>query len=1011
MLKPFQTFNDVFAITSSNAASHRVWKDASGKLNIGPSSLPSAFVQDLSGNVGIGTTSPSSRLTIESSTPTSGDATLNIRTTPGNITAGSTIIGNIYFSTQDASSGGTGDVARIAVIAGDGSSAYTGAGRPADLAFYTQPLGAEATLVESMRIDQNGNVVIGTTSPGYKLDVNGTARISATVKMLNGGSYNENIRMSPSSNDYSSLVFGADPATDTGTRAGQWTLVRYPAALDNKFSIRHNSADAIAIDTLGNTTFFGNIAVSGTVDGVDIAALNTTVSEKANIASPTLTGTPAAPTAAAGTNTTQLATTAFVQTAVSNLVDAAPGTLDTLNELAAALGDDPSFATTVSTNIGTKVAKAGDTMSGTLTINNSDSSALSATSSGDRTAGFTAASVNNLTTSSTNNITKTGLRVSSLNAWSGTNTTNRALFLQATGATTNRAIEVESGTSVLQDMTATTAAFSGNILLTGPVTTTNQARTIDFTGFDKEGTTDFSDRAYIQHTINTGGHAGSVLVISSQNDADDGIAFLTNASSQIRHNGHVMWDAGNDGATSGLDADLLDGQHASDFALSAHTHGNITNAGAIGTTASLPIITTTSGVLTTGSFGTTAGTFAQGNDSRLSDARTPLSHTHGNITNAGAIGTTADLVAVTTTSGVLTTASRSGIDSRTAFPTTYANITGTVPTWNQSTTGNAATATNAEYANIAGYATDADIANSATIATTLATARTLTIGNTGKTFNGSANVSWTLSEIGATNNTGTVIGPSTTTSGNLVDWNSTDGTIVGTGRAVVDSTVNAAIGTGTGIPTERDVYYGLSTINASSQTRATNIYAPTTTGSLAAEVPRWAVNGAPLSWRTIEYRRALSSTITSTTTTMASTGLTFTAVSTKYYRLRFNGTWYGTATTTGIALGLSTSNTTGTPTLRGYGIASDDTVASTLFDGANSYMATIHRNITTATTTVDVISPNNATSTIVHNFIMFDIILYAGTSDKTITLNFARYGATGTLNLILGSTLTVTEII
>jgi hypothetical protein len=46
-------------------------------------------------------------------------------------------------------------------------------------------------------------------------------------------------------------------------------------------------------------------------------------------------------------------------------------------------------------------------------------------------------------------------------------------------------------------------------------------------------------------------------------------------------------------------------------------------------------------VLTTGSFGTTAGTFAQGNDSRLSDARTPLSHTHGDISNAGAIATTA----------------------------------------------------------------------------------------------------------------------------------------------------------------------------------------------------------------------------------------------------------------------------------------------------------------------------------------------------------------------------------
>lgn len=60
----------------------------------------------------------------------------------------------------------------------------------------------------------------------------------------------------------------------------------------------------------------------------------------------------------------------------------------------------------------------------------------------------------------------------------------------------------------------------------------------------------------------------------------------------------------------------------------SHTHGNISHAGAIGTTAQLPIITTTSGVLTTGAFGTTSGSFCQGNDARLSDARTPLAHFH-----------------------------------------------------------------------------------------------------------------------------------------------------------------------------------------------------------------------------------------------------------------------------------------------------------------------------------------------------------------------------------------------
>lgn len=63
--------------------------------------------------------------------------------------------------------------------------------------------------------------------------------------------------------------------------------------------------------------------------------------------------------------------------------------------------------------------------------------------------------------------------------------------------------------------------------------------------------------------------------------------------------------------------------------------GDINTSGQIGSTANLPLITTTSGKITTGTFGTTANTFCQGNDSRLSDARTPTSHTHteSDITN------------------------------------------------------------------------------------------------------------------------------------------------------------------------------------------------------------------------------------------------------------------------------------------------------------------------------------------------------------------------------------------
>ena len=87
---------------------------------------------------------------------------------------------------------------------------------------------------------------------------------------------------------------------------------------------------------------------------------------KADIASPEFTGTPKAPTANAGTNTTQIATTEFVTAAVaaaiSALVDSSPAALDTLKELATALGNDANFSTTVTNALANKAAKTNDTI-------------------------------------------------------------------------------------------------------------------------------------------------------------------------------------------------------------------------------------------------------------------------------------------------------------------------------------------------------------------------------------------------------------------------------------------------------------------------------------------------------------------------------------------------------------------------------------------------------------------------------------------------------------------------
>ncbi|EGP9348563.1 phage tail protein [Escherichia coli] len=91
-------------------------------------------------------------------------------------------------------------------------------------------------------------------------------------------------------------------------------------------------------------------------------------------ASPALTGTPTAPTAAQTVNNTQIATTGFVKSAIAALVASSPAALDTLKELAAALGNDPNFATTVTNALAGKqpldstlTNLSGKTVNGILT--------------------------------------------------------------------------------------------------------------------------------------------------------------------------------------------------------------------------------------------------------------------------------------------------------------------------------------------------------------------------------------------------------------------------------------------------------------------------------------------------------------------------------------------------------------------------------------------------------------------------------------------------------------------
>ena len=121
------------------------------------------------------------------------------------------------------------------------------------------------------------------------------------------------------------------------------------------------------VDNTSDATKQTNILSAASASDVGLGNV-TNESKSTMFASPSFTSVPVVPTASASTNTNQIASTAFVTTAIDNLIDSAPGALNTLNELAAAINDDDDYHVAVTASLSGKVAKSGDTMSGVLNM-------------------------------------------------------------------------------------------------------------------------------------------------------------------------------------------------------------------------------------------------------------------------------------------------------------------------------------------------------------------------------------------------------------------------------------------------------------------------------------------------------------------------------------------------------------------------------------------------------------------------------------------------------------------
>ena len=196
----------------------------------------------------------------------------------------------------------------------------------------------------------DNDIDLGTSSLQFKdLYINGTANIDSLVADtadINGGTID------------GTIIGGTSAAAITGTTITGTTIT------GTSFVIGSASIDETELEILDGATL--TTTELNYVDGVT-SSIQTQIDTKAPLVSPSLTGIPTAPTAASNTNTTQIATTAYVQSELTDLIDGAPGTLDTLNELAAAINDDANYNTTLTTALATKLPLAGGTMTGDVT--------------------------------------------------------------------------------------------------------------------------------------------------------------------------------------------------------------------------------------------------------------------------------------------------------------------------------------------------------------------------------------------------------------------------------------------------------------------------------------------------------------------------------------------------------------------------------------------------------------------------------------------------------------------
>jgi len=340
-----------------------------------------------------------------------------------------------------------------------------------------------AAAVEQVRF-QDGAIVpvtdndidLGTSALEFKdLHIDGTANIDSLVADtadINGGTVDAAVvgASTPAAGTFTTLtantslvaatadinagtidgavIGGSSAQAITGTTVTATTGFSGPLTGAVTGNVTGNLTGNVTGNVTGNLT--GNVTAStGTSSFNDVTingGLNMDASSAATITNLT-----------SPTNAGDAATKGYVDTSISNLVASAPGVLDTLDELAAALGDDANFATTVTNSIATKLALAGGTMSGAIAMGTSKITGL-----GDPTANQDAATKAYVDTADTLNLAKSGGTMSGAIAMGTNKITGMGDPTNAQDAATKNYIDVLFGSTSSAAASASAAATSAS---------------------------------------------------------------------------------------------------------------------------------------------------------------------------------------------------------------------------------------------------------------------------------------------------------------------------------------------------------------------------------------------------------------------------------------------------------------------------------------------------------------------------------------------------------------------